>query len=300
MTQEKGWIAYVNGQYVPQSEARVSIFDHGFLWGDGVYDAICTFNGYIMELDRHIDRLFRSIQSFDIDMPLSKEECKKIIIKVAETNGEKDQYIKIIVTSGVGPRPVMDRTGCETTVVVFSRPFFFLVDRDKEREKGIKTIITSIRRIPAQCLDPKAKNLNYANFVLAEREARCVGVDMAIMLDIHGFVNEAPGYNVFIVRQSEIYTPPPENILMGVTRATLLDICKKEGIKVIEARLIPHDLYTADEVFMSCSAGGATAVVEVDGRTIASGKPGPVTRRLGEIYLDWAENGVHGTPFKAE
>ena len=300
MMQEKEWIAYVNGEYVPQSEAKVSIFDHGFIWGDGVYDALCTFNSYIMELDRHVDRLFRSIQSFDIDMPLSKEDCKKIIIKVVETNGAKNQYIKIIVTSGVGPLPVMDRRDCKTTVVVFSRPFFFLVDREKELEKGIKTIITSLRRIPAQCLDPKAKNLNYANFVLAEREARRLGADMAIMLDIHGFVNEAPGYNIFAVRQGKIYTPPGENILMGITRETLLDICNEEGLEVIEARLIPYDLYTADEVFMSCSASGVTAIAEVDGRTIGTGKPGPITRRLSQTYLDWAKNGIHGTPFKAK
>jgi len=299
MMQEKEWIAYVNGEYVPQSEAKVSIFDHGFIWGDGVYDALCTFNGYIMELDRHVDRLFRSIQAFDINMPLSKEECKEIIIKVVETNGGKDQYVKTIVTSGVGPLPVMDRRDCKTTVVVFSRPFFFLVDRDKEREKGIKTIITSLRRIPAQCLDPKSKNLNYANLVLAEREARRVGADMAIMLDIHGFVNEAPGFNVFIVRQGKIYTPPSGNILMGIGRATVFDICEKEGLEVIEDQLIPYDLYTADEVFLSSSIG-VTAVAEVDGRTIGTGKPGPITRRLGKIYLDWAKKGIHGTAFKTK
>ncbi|MFC1931080.1 branched-chain-amino-acid transaminase [Chloroflexota bacterium] len=300
MVAEKEWIAYVNGEYLPQSQAKVSIFDHGFLWGDGVYDALCVFNGYIMELDRHVDRLFRSIQSFHLDMPLSKEKCKEAIIKVAETNGDKSQYIKIIVTSGVGPHPVMNRKDCKTTVVIFSRPFFFLVSREDEYEKGIKTIITSLRRIPAQCLDPKAKNLNYANFVLAEHEAQTVGMDMAIMLDIHGFVNEGPGYNIFVVRQGRISTPPSGNILMGVTRETIFDICKEEGIEIVEEQLVTYDLYTADEIFMSNSISGVTVVVEVDGRTIASGKPGPVTQRLRKVYLDWAEKGVHGTLLKTK
>jgi branched-chain amino acid aminotransferase len=294
--QEKEWVAYVNGEYLPQSEAKISIFDHGFLWGDGVYDTMITFNGYIFKMDEHIDRLFRSIHAFDIDMPLSKEKCKEIILKTAQTNGEKNQYIKIIVTSGVGPRPVMDRRDCKPSVVVFSRPFFFLIDRDKELETGIKTIITSLRRIPAQCLDPKSKNLNYANLVLAEHEARRGGADMAIMCDIHGFVNEAPGFNVFIVRRGRISTPPSENILMGVGRETVFEIAEKEKLELIEERLIPYDLYTADEVFLSSSIG-ITAVAEVDGRVISSGKPGPVTRRLSKLYLEMAESGIHGTPF---
>jgi branched-chain amino acid aminotransferase len=298
--QQKDWIAYVNGKYLPQSQAKVSIFDHGFLWGDGVYDALCTFNGYIMELDRHIDRLFRSIQSFHLDMPLSKEECKKIIVKIAEANGDKYQYIKIIVTSGLGPNPVMNRQGCKTTVVVFSRPMFFLVGRESEYEKGMKTIITSLRRIPAQCLDPKAKNLNYANFVLAEHEARSVGADTGIMLDTQGFINEGPGFNIFVVKQGKTYTPPSGNILMGVTRETVFDICQKEGINIIEERLIPYDLYTADEVFVSNSISGVAAVAEVDGRKIGSGKPGPITEKLSRIYLEWAESGAHGTPFKTK
>jgi len=300
MPQKKEWIAYVNGEYVPQSEAKVSVFDHGFLWGDGVYDALCTFNGYIFKLDEHIDRLFRSILAFDIDMPLTKKQCRDIILKVTETNGDKNQYVKIIVSSGVGPLPVMDRADCRTTVVVFSRPFFFLVDQDKEHEKGIKTMITSLRRIPAQCLDPKSKNLNYANLVLAEREARKAGADMAIMLDIYGFVNECPGYNVFVVNDGKISTPPSGNILMGVTRETVFQMAEAEKIEIVEKSLIPYDLYTADEVFLSCSAGGVTAVAEVDGRKVGTGKPGPVTKRLNKLYLKWALNGVHGTPFKTK
>lgn len=300
MPQEKEWIAYVNGQYIPQSRAKVSIFDHGFLWGDGIYDTICTFNGYIMELERHLDRLFRSLQAFDLEPPLSREDCRKIIMKVAETNGAKNQYIKIIITSGIGPTPVMDRANCKPTVVVFSRPFFLMVDSADDKGKGIRTMITSIRRIPSQCLDPRAKNLNYANLVLAEREARRYGVDMAIMLDINGFVNEAPGYNIFIVRNNRVYTPPPENILLGVTRETIFDICKNEGIDIYETRLIPNDLYTADEVFLSSSIEGITPVAEIDGRTIGSVKSGPISRRLAQRYHEWATSGIHGTPFQTK
>jgi branched-chain amino acid aminotransferase len=296
--QEKEMIAYVNGQYIPQSEAKVSIFDHGFLWGDGVYDAMVTLNGYLFKLDKRIDRLFRSIHSFDINMPLSKDECKEIIINVVRENRAKEQYVKIIVTSGVGPLPVMDRSNCKTSVVVFSRPLFYLVSREKESEKGIKTIIANTRRIPAQCLDPKAKNLNYANFVLAEHEARRVGVDMAIMLDIHGFVSEAPGYNIFVVRQGKLYTPPEkDNILVGITRETILEIAEQAGIEAIEASLIPNDIFNADEVFLCNGMTGTAGVVEVDGRIISNGKPGSITKRLSKLYLEMKAAGQHGTPF---
>ena len=298
MTPEKEWIAYVNGEYVPQSEAKLSIFDHGILYGDGVYDTYCAWNGYIFKLEEHIDRLFKSIHAFQIDMPLSREELKSITVKVVETNGAKNQYIKCLVTRGVGPRPLLAPVDCKTSVVVFSRPYMWMTEHG-EQVKSEKARITNIRRIPAQCLDPKAKNLNYANFVLAKMEAMNAGADEAIMLDIHGFVNEAPGYNIFVVKQGKLYTPPAENILMGVTRETVFEIGENEGIEVIEARMIPYDLYTADELFLSSTAGGIIPIVEVDGRTISSGTPGPITQRVSKLYFEMLEKGVHGTPFAA-
>lgn len=299
MAKEKEWIAYVNGEYIPQSEAKLSIFDHGILYGDGVFDTCCTWNGHIFKLDQHVDRLYRSIHAFQIDMPLSKEELKKIIIKVVETNGAKNQYIKCLVTRGVGPRPLLSPVGCKTSVVVFSRPYLWLIEPGKE-ERGIKARITSVRRTPAQCLDPKAKNLNYANFVLGKMEALNAGADEGIMLDLDGFVSEACGYNIFSVSKGKLYTPPEENILIGVTRETMFEIAEQEGIAVIEARMIPYDLYTADEVFLTSTAGGIVPIVEVDGRIIGSGKPGLITQRLNKLYLEMLEKGIHGTPFKTE
>ena len=299
MTPEKELIAYVNGEYLPQSEAKLSIFDHGVLYGDGVFDTWCAWNGYIFCIDEHIDRLFRSIHSFQLDMTLSKEELRKIIIEVVSRNRDKNQYIKCLVTRGVGPKPLLSPVGCKTSVVVFSRPYLWLIEPEK-LEKGIKAKITSVRRTPSQCLDPKAKNLNYANLVLAKMEAQNAGADEAILLDIQGYVNEAPGYNVFLVRQGKIYTPSADNILVGVTRETVFEIARKQGLEVIEDRLIPYDLYTADEVFLAATAGGIVPVGEVDGRAISSGKPGPVTQKVNELYLEMLEKGVHGTPFKTK
>lgn len=299
MTPEKEWIAYVNGEYVPQSQAKLSIFDHGVLYGDGVFDTWCAWNGAIFEMDGHLDRLYRSIHLFQIDMPLSKEEFKKIIIKVVATNGEKNQYIKCLVTRGVGPRPLLSPAGCKTSVVVFSRPYLSNVDPEKGGQE-VRARITSIRRTPPQCLDPKAKNLNYANLVLAKMEALNAGADEAILLDTEGFVNESPGYNIFTVSRGKLYTPPPENILVGITMETVIEIAGKEGIEVIKVRLIPYDLYTADEVFLTSTAGGIISIVEIDGRTIASGSTGPISRLLSRRYFELLESGVRGTPFSVD
>jgi len=298
MVQKKEWIAYVNGEYVPQSEAKLSIFDHGLLYGDGVFDAFCAWNGCIFKMDQHIDRLYKSIRIFRLDMPLSEEELKKIVIEVLQRNGEKNQYIKCLVTRGVGPRPLLSPVGCKTSIVVFSRPYLWLSNDGSRVENGVKVRISNMRAIPAQCMDHKSKNLNYAHFVLIKMEALSAGADEAIVLDIDGFVNEGPGYNVFVINQGKLFTPSSsEGILAGITRETVFEIAEQGGIDVIEDRITTYDIFNADEVFFSSTAGAIIPVVEVDGRKIASGTPGPVTKRIYELYFEMLDKGVHGTPF---
>ena len=295
---ETEWIAYVNGEYVLQSEAKLSIFDHGVLYGDGVFDAFCAWNGQIFKIDQHIDRLFRSLNIFQIDMPLSKEDLKKIVVEVVQRNREKNQYIKCIVTRGVGPRPLLSPVGCKASVVVFSRPYLWLSASGSALENGVKARISNMRAIPAQCMDHKSKNLNYAHFVLIKMEALSAGVDEAIILDIDGFVNEGPGYNIFVISQGKLFTPSSsEGLLAGITRETVFEIAKQGKIEVIENRISPYDVFNADEVFFSSTAGAIIPVVEVDGRKIASGTPGPITKRIYELYFEMLDKGVHGTPF---
>ena len=298
MMLETDWIAYVNGEFVPQSEAKLSIFDHGVLYGDGVFDAFCAWNRQIFKLDQHIDRFFKSLNIFQIDMSLSKENLKEIVVEVVQRNREKNQYIKCIVTRGVGPRPLLSPVGCNPSVVVFSRPYLWLSDSGDVLEKGVKARISNMRAIPTQCMDHKSKNLNYAHFVLIKMEALSAGADEAIILDIDGFVNEGPGYNVFVVNKGRLFTPSSsEGILAGITRETVFEIAKQQGIEVIEFRISPYDIYNADEVFFSSTAGSIIPVVEVDGRRIASGIPGPITKRIYELYFEMLEKGVYGTPF---
>ena len=299
MTTESDWIAYVNGEYVKQSEAKISIFDHVVLYGDGVFDTWTSKNGYIFHFERHTDRLFRSAHAFMIDVPVSKEELKKIIIKVCEMNGAPDQYIKVLVTRGVGARPLLSPAGCKPGLIVFTRPPLSSVDPGRE-DKEVRAMIVSVRRTPPQCLDPKIKNLNYANNVMAKIQAMQAGMDEAIFLDIEGYVNEATAYSIFIAREGVLYTPTADSILESVTRETVFEMAKQEGIRVVERRLTPSDLYTAEELFFAATAGGIVPISSVDGRKIANGKPGPISRKLSQIYGDMMAKGIHGTPYKVK
>ena len=298
MMQKTEWIAYVNGEYISQNEAKLSIFDHGVLYGDGVFDAFCAWNRQIFKLEQHIDRLFKSLNMFQIDIPLSKEDLKKIVVEVAQRNKENNQYFKCIVTRGVGPRPLLSPVGCKPSVVVFSRPYLWLSASGSALENGVKARISNMRAIPAQCMDHKSKNLNYGHFVLIKMEALSAGADEAIILDVDGFVNEGPDYNIFIVNNGKLCTPSSsEGILAGITRETVFEIADKEGIEVLDARLSPYDIYNADEIFFSSTAGAIIPVVEVDGRRVTSGIPGPITKRIYELYFAMLEKGVYGTAF---
>jgi len=297
MTEKNGQrVAYVNGEFVSEERAVISIFDHGLLYGDGVYDTLCGWNGAIFRLEQHVDRLYRSAQTFHLDVGIDPDGMAEAIVEVAARNGEENQYLKCILTRGVGERPLLTPIGCKPTTIVFSAPEIWLWGGAKE-EKGHVAVIVSTRCIPPQCLDAKAKNLNYACFVMAKMEALVAGVDQAVMLDIDGFVNECPGYNIFVVGDGRIVTPPREAILEGVTRDTVFEIAADLGIEVLEARLTPHDLYNGSEVFLSSTAGGLIPIVQIDGRTISSGQPGDVFSTIHEAYMTMLRNGVHGTPF---
>jgi branched-chain amino acid aminotransferase len=287
---------YVNGNFVPESEAKISVFDHGLLYGDGVYDTLCGWNGYIFRLEQHIDRLYQSAHAVKIEIPISKSQMTNETIETARRTGEKNLYLKIYVTRGVGPQPLLDPRNCEPTVVIFGRPYLWLID-PKKHEHGLTAKITNIRRTPDQCIDGKIKNLNYLNIVLAKMEAIESGMDEAIMPGLDGSILEGPGYNVFIIKNGAVITPPPGNILMGITRATCLDIAREIGLETRETPLSAYDLYNADEVFLSSTAGGVVGIREIDGRRVGAGEPGPITKKIYNTYFKWLESGKDGTKF---
>jgi branched-chain amino acid aminotransferase len=296
MQEKKEFEVYVNGRFCPESEAKVSVFDHGLLYGDGVYDTLCGWNGYIFRLEQHVDRLYQSAHAVKIEIPLSKNELIEKIVETAQRTGHKNLYLKCYVTRGVGPQPLLDPRNCSPTVVIFGRPYLWLIDPEKN-ESGLTAKITSIRRTPDQSIDGKIKNLNYLNIVLAKIEAIESGMDEAIMPGLDGRILEGPGYNVFIVKDNIVITPPPGNILMGVTRGACLDITKEIGLESREAALSAYDLYNADEVFLSSTAGGAVGIREIDGRKVGTGKTGPITKKICQTYFAWLESGRDGTKY---
>jgi len=290
-------VVYINGEYVPKSQATISVFDRGFLYGDCVYDTTSAWAGYIFKLDDHIKRFYKSIQAIGIEMSMSREEFKEVVLETTRRNNLREAYIQLIATRGTGEDYRNYKT-CTPTLIVYAIPYIWIVSPEQQ-QKGIRVKISSTRRTPHECLDPKIKNFNWLNILMAKMEADAAGMDNAIMLDVDGYVAEGPGFNVFLVSDDKVFTPS-EGVLMGITRATVCEITEKEGMETIVGDLTPFDLYTADEIFFSSTAGGVMPVVEVDGRIVGDGVPGPITLRIKESYWEMREKGIHGTPIFKE
>src|SRR5262245_22012088 len=245
-------IAYVNGEYVPRDQARISVFDMGFLRGDAVFDTTSAWNGRIFKLSAHLDRLDLSLRAVRIQCPLPLEELRSVIIETARRCGLPNAYIQTIVTRGEPPLGVRDLTKCRPGLIVFVVPYVFILSPDQIRSGG-RAVIVSTRALPAQCLDPKIKSLSRQHLDLAVLQGKAAGADVSIMLDLDGHVTEGPGFNLFAVRGGELFSPP-EGILMGITRQTVFELAAEDRLTVREALLTAYDLYAADEVFLTSTA----------------------------------------------
>jgi branched-chain amino acid aminotransferase len=285
MQRDAGYV-FVNGRHCPRETAAVSVFDHGFLYGDGVFETIIAWNGIIYRLEDHLDRLFRSMQVLQIAPPYDREQLTSIICELIRLNGLRNAYVKLIITRGSNGTPLMNPAGCVPGVVCLAvdyapRPAL---------EQGIRVKTASIRRPGADVLDPHVKSLNYLNLVLARLEARAASVDEALLLDTRGRVCEAPGYNVFVVQGGALATPV-DDILAGITRLTVLEAAARNGIAVTERKVELYDAYTADEIIFCSTAAGIVPVIELDGRMIGDGQPGPMYHLLSDDYRRQLEEG---------
>jgi branched-chain amino acid aminotransferase len=286
-------IIYVNGEFVPQSEARISVLDHAVLYGDGVFDTVVAWNGAVFELDAHLDRFFRSLAAVSLVSPTSRGELVELLGEAIRRNGLRDAYIKWIVTRGSNGTPLMDPKGCSPNLIIIALPYIHRFDETR-RATGLRLKTTAIRRPSGHVLDPHVKSLNYLNLVMAKLEARAAGADEALLLDVHGRVCEAPGYNVFILHGRCLRTPQ-HDILEGVTRATVIDLAKRRGIEVEACDLELYHAYTSDELMLCSTAGGILPVAEIDGRCIGGGEPGPVFRQLEAGYKTLLASGERST-----
>jgi len=271
-------IIYIDGKYLPDDKARISVFDHGFLYGDGVFEGIRAYNGKIFRLKEHLDRLYDSAKTIDIKPPISKEEVTEVICEVLRRNKLDNAYIRPIISRGVGDLGLDPRKCPIPSVIVITTSWGAMYG--DLYEKGLRAITVSVRRNPADALPPNVKSLNYLNNILAKIEANYKGGDEAIFFDTNGYISEGSGDNLYIVKNGEILTPHTLNNLRGVTRMVVLEIAKSLGITVKEQNLGYFDLYSADEVICTGTAAEVAPITWIDGRTIGTGKPGPVTRQL--------------------
>ena len=269
-------LIYIDGNLVPESEAKISVLDHGLLYGDGIFEGIRAYKGVVFKLREHIERLYDSAKFLKIEIPLSKEELIEAILETIRKNGLTDCYIRVVVTRGVGDLGLDPRKCGKPSIIIIAKPMGPLLGK-----KTVSLIISSVRRDGVDATNHQAKSLNYLNSILAKLEAISAGADDAIMLDNRGFVSEATGENVFIVKNGKIMTPPPTSgILLGITRNCIIELARKLGYEVMERELTPFELITADEVFLTGTAAEIVPVESVNGRKIGTRVPGPVTERL--------------------
>ncbi len=275
-------LVYMDGKFVPENEAKISIFDHGFLYGDGVFEGIRAYNGRVFRLKEHIDRLYDSAKAIDLKIPISKEEFIDIILETLRRNNLRDAYIRPIVTRGVGDLGLDPRKCQKPSIIVITKPWGKLYG--DLYDKGLTAVTVAVRRVSFDALPPNIKSLNYLNNILAKIEANAKGGDEAIFLDRNGYVSEGSGDNIFIVKNGAILTPPTINNLRGITREVVIEIINKLGIPFKETNLGLYDLYTADEVFVTGTAAEIAPIVVIDGRNIGDGRPGKITKRLIEEF----------------
>jgi len=275
-------LIYLDGKFVPKSEAKVSVYDHGFLYGDGVFEGIRAYNGRVFKLKEHVDRLYDSAKAIAMDIPLTKEEMSEEILETLRKNNLKDAYIRPIVSRGVGDLGLDPRNCGKPCVVVIAQDWGAMYG--DLYEVGLKAVSVCVRRNAPDALSPNIKSLNYLNNILAKIEANDKGGDEAIFLDQNGFVCEGSGDNIFIVKNNKVLTPFTISNLKGVTRATAIELLDEMGCKVIESNLGLFDLYTADEVFVTGTAAEAAPITRLDGRIIGTGKPGPMTMKMVEAF----------------
>jgi len=271
---------YINGKFYDKAEAKISVFDHGLLYGDGVFEGIRVYNRLVFKLEEHIIRLFESAHSLMLDIPLTKKQLMRAVIDTLKANNLSDAYIRVVVTRGEGDLGLDPRKckGKETIIIITDKIVLY---PEKIYKEGMEIItVPTIRNLP-EALNPQIKSLNYLNNILAKIEAINCGFEEAIMLDSLGYIAECTGDNIFLVKREQLYTPPQcMGTLRGITRDTVLDIARKNKIPVHEHVLTRHELYISDECFLTGTAAEIVPVVKVDGRKIGDGKPGKITLKL--------------------
>jgi branched-chain amino acid aminotransferase len=277
-------LIYINGTFVPADQATVSVFDHGFLYGDGVFEGIRAYNGRVFRLKEHVKRLYDSAQAIMLCIPLTQEEMSQAILETLRKNNLKDAYIRPIVTRGPGDLGLDPNKCGSPTVIIMATEWGAMYGN--LYEIGLTAVTVAVRRNSPDSSPPNTKSLNYLNNIMAKIEANIKGGNEAIILDPQGKLSEGSGDNIFLIKDGKIYTPYTLNNLKGITREAVMEIAKAKVHEVMERDLGLFDLYTADEVFVTGTAAEVAPVTKVDGRIIGDGKPGSITKELMSAFKE--------------
>jgi branched-chain amino acid aminotransferase len=280
---------WLDDKLVDKDQAKVSVFDHGLLYGDGVFEGIRVYNGKIFEIEAHLKRLWDSAKVIRLVIPMTCEEMKDALNQTVEANHLANGYIRLLVTRGIGDlglNPFLCKRACVVIIAAHIQLY-----PEELYEKGLKVVsVPTIRNHPL-AIPPQVKSMNYLNNIMAKIEAVDAGAGEAIMYNHEGYVAEASGDNVFIVRNGIVYTPPIQaGSLEGITRQVVMQLAAQENMPVVEKNLTRFDLYVADEFFLTGTAAEVIGVVEIDGRVIGSGKPGPITKQLRKKFFEYAHS----------
>ena len=284
---------YIDGEFYRAAEAKISVFDHGLLYGDGVFEGIRFYGGRVFRLEQHIERLYDSARAIALQVPLSPSEMVAATLETIRQNGLHDGYVRLVVTRGVGSLGLSPESCRRASVIIIAASIALYPE--EHYEKGLNMITCTTRRMSPAALNPRIKSLNYLNNVLARIEAHHAGAAEGVMLNDAGYVAECTGDNLFIVKAGCIHTPPLHaGLLNGVTRTVVFELAAAAGIPAAERELTTYDIYAADECFLTGTAAEVIPAVELDRRPIGHGRPGPITLRLVDAFRDLTRSS--GTP----
>ncbi|HRZ40869.1 MAG TPA: branched-chain-amino-acid transaminase [Candidatus Omnitrophota bacterium] len=275
---------YMNGKFIEKADAKVSVFDHGFLYGDGAFEGIRSYDGLVFRLKEHIDRLYETAHTLMIDIPLTREQMIQAVVDTLKENGLRDAYIRLVITRGEGDLGLDPRKCIGKPLIVIITDKITLYSKDLY-ENGMAIITVPTVRNHPEALNPQLKSLNYLNNILAKIEASNSGFSEAIMLDGSGYVAECTGDNIFIVKNGTLSTPS-HGRLKGITRDVVLELASQCGLNVFEGQITRHEIYNCEECFLTGTAAEIIPVVKVDGRVIGSGKPGDMTKKMLALFKE--------------
>ena len=269
---------YIDGELHDEADAKISVFDHGLLYGDGVFEGIRFYNGRVFKLEEHMDRLYDSAKAILLTIPMSKADLTQALIETVRANEERDGYIRLVVTRGVGDLGLNPNLCVKGSVIIISAKIKMY--SEELYQKGLEIITCATRRVSSAAMSPAVKSLNYLNNIMAKIEALQANAAEALMLNEAGYIAECTADNFFVIKRGTLYTPPVSaGSLRGITRGTILDLAEEMGVPIMETELTRYDAFVADECFLTGTGAEMVGVVKIDSRVIADGKPGPITRR---------------------